>query len=87
MYAEQIDNAIEEDYCAMIDSGRFKPEEIRFPHRYVKVLASVKSLNERIQTYWKLQGELSAEFVYANGYQIREGSRVMITTSLPNEGS
>jgi helicase, recD/traA family len=86
MYAEQIDNAIEKDYCAMIDSGRFKPEEIQILSPVRQGLASVKSLNERIQAYWKLQGELSAEFVYANGYQIREGDRVMITTSLPNEG-
>ena len=86
MYGEQIDDAIEKDYCAMINSGKFKPEEIQILSPVRQGLASVKSLNERIQTYWRSQGELSAEFVYANGYQIREGDRVMITTSLPNEG-
>ena len=86
MYGEQIDDAIEKDYCAMIDSGKFKPDEIQILSPVRQGLASVKSLNERIQAYWKRQGELSAEFVYANGYQVREGDRVMITTSLPNEG-
>lgn len=79
-----IDEKIEKDYDEAISNGYFEPEDIQILSPVRAGVASVKSLNERIQNYWLEKGELSQRLVYASGYQLHEGDRVMVTVNLEN---